>query len=156
MSVQEANDNDTTDERDESVSTDALETETAEQVALGAELALERYVQFGFAGVALLLLLVFSRLVKLGWSYFGEPTELAVTSIGAVLAFALTFAFYRNDRSYTLAHEVAEELSKVTWPSREQLRGSTMVVIGTSIVASFYTGALDFVWSWLSDFIYKL
>lgn len=152
MSVQEANDNDTTDERDESVSADALETETAEQV----ELALERYVQFGFAGVALLLLLVVSRIVKLGWGYFGEPSELVVTSVGAAIACALTFAFYRNDRLYTLAHEVAEELSKVTWPSREQLRGSTMVVIGTSIVASFYTGALDFVWSWLSDFIYKL
>jgi len=43
--------------------------------------------------------------------------------------------------------EVRVELGKVTWPSREELVGSTIIVIVLSLIVSAYIGLLDFVLS---------
>ena len=40
--------------------------------------------------------------------------------------------------------EVVQELKKVTWPTWEELKGSTMVVIFFSIVMGLYVAAIDF------------
>lgn len=40
--------------------------------------------------------------------------------------------------------EVIQELKKVTWPTWEDLKGSTMVVIFFSIVMGVYIAAIDF------------
>jgi len=39
--------------------------------------------------------------------------------------------------------EVIQELKKVTWPTWEDLKGSTMVVIFFSIVMGVYIAAID-------------
>jgi preprotein translocase subunit SecE len=41
------------------------------------------------------------------------------------------------------AQEVQLEMKKVTWPSREELRGSTMVVIVMVILVSIFIGVVD-------------
>lgn len=41
--------------------------------------------------------------------------------------------------------EVRVELKKVTWPSRNELMGSTAVVIVASFVVSFFLGFVDLV-----------
>ena len=43
--------------------------------------------------------------------------------------------------------EVRVELGKVTWPNREELIGSTVIVIVLSLVMAAYIGFLDFVLS---------
>ena len=43
----------------------------------------------------------------------------------------------------TYVRESFAELSKVTWPSKEELKGSTTVVIAFSIVASVFIWAVD-------------
>ena len=43
--------------------------------------------------------------------------------------------------------EVRVELGKVTWPSREELIGSTIIVIVLSLIMSAYIGLLDFLLS---------
>jgi len=40
--------------------------------------------------------------------------------------------------------EVRYELSKVTWPSRKELMGSTIVVIVVSIIVALYIGIVDY------------
>ncbi len=40
--------------------------------------------------------------------------------------------------------EVVQELKKVTWPTWEELKGSTMVVIFFSVVMGMYVAAIDF------------
>ena len=43
--------------------------------------------------------------------------------------------------------EVREELQKVSWPNREELTGSAVVVfVGVALLAGFIT-VCDFVWS---------
>ncbi|MCC6810654.1 MAG: preprotein translocase subunit SecE [Deltaproteobacteria bacterium] len=51
----------------------------------------------------------------------------------------------------TLADEVALELSKVTWPSRQETWAATVVVIATVAISAAYLGVFDAVWSWASD-----
>jgi preprotein translocase subunit SecE len=43
--------------------------------------------------------------------------------------------------------EVRSEMSKVTWPSWMELKGSTILVIIVSIFFAVYIGAVDFVLS---------
>ena len=43
--------------------------------------------------------------------------------------------------------EVRGELKKVTWPSRQEVYSTTLVVIGTSIFFGFYLWGLDLVFS---------
>jgi len=39
--------------------------------------------------------------------------------------------------------EVVAELKKVTWPTKEELTGSTIVVIVVSIVVAIFIGVVD-------------
>jgi preprotein translocase subunit SecE len=43
--------------------------------------------------------------------------------------------------------ETRQELKKVSWPTREELLGSTGVVIFTTFLLALYIGAVDFVLS---------
>jgi len=44
-------------------------------------------------------------------------------------------------------HEVRSELKKVTWPSRQEVSSTTLVVIATSIFFGFYLWGLDLLFS---------
>jgi preprotein translocase subunit SecE len=52
--------------------------------------------------------------------------------------------------------DVRIELRKVTWPTRKDLFQSTIVVIVAVAIAGAYTGALDFIFSRIVDFIQGL
>jgi preprotein translocase subunit SecE len=52
--------------------------------------------------------------------------------------------------------DVRVELRKVTWPTRKDLFQSTIVVIVAVAIAGAYTGALDFMFSRLVDFVQGL
>lgn len=45
--------------------------------------------------------------------------------------------------------ETREELRKCSWPTREELKGSTMVVLVSIVVLGVFTMVVDFVVSWL-------
>lgn len=50
----------------------------------------------------------------------------------------------------TFLQETKQELNKVTWPSRDELWQSTLVVIFTTFLMAVYIGIIDFI---LSNFI---
>jgi preprotein translocase subunit SecE len=87
---------------------------------------------------------------------FADPDE-ALVSAGSVVAGILgTILLYRNRPSYTLVHDVVEELSKVTWPTRKETSQSTVVVVITSMVAALILFMFDSVWSAVTDLVYKV
>ena len=45
--------------------------------------------------------------------------------------------------------EVRTEMQKVTWPTREELMGSTAVVLVTMAIISLFIGVADFVFSFI-------
>ena len=49
--------------------------------------------------------------------------------------------------------ETVQELKKVTWPSRNELLQSTMVVVATTFMMAFFIGVIDFLLSGLMRFL---
>lgn len=51
--------------------------------------------------------------------------------------------------------EVKDELSKVTWPSRQQTLNKTLLVIVSSVGVGMFIGVLDFIFTRLATLIIK-
>ena len=75
-----------------------------------------------------------------------------VVVVGAVFAFLWWQGHLR--RLATYVQQTREELKKCTWPSWDELKGSTVLVAITILFLSLFTVAVDFVLShvvvWLS------
>jgi preprotein translocase SecE subunit len=56
-------------------------------------------------------------------------------------------------RLSTYVAETREELKKCTWPSREELKGSTVVILVSIVLLSAFTVGIDFVISRILSFI---
>jgi preprotein translocase subunit SecE len=41
--------------------------------------------------------------------------------------------------------DVAKEMKKVSWPTKEQLRESTIIVVATTLVFTVYTYGIDWI-----------
>ena len=48
-----------------------------------------------------------------------------------------------TERVRTFFKEVQVEIRKVSWPTRNELRDSTIVVIATVLIVAAYVGAVD-------------
>jgi preprotein translocase subunit SecE len=117
-------------------------------------LGLERWVQFAFVAIAGITFYLVDKLINLVWGYFAEPEAAIATGAAAIVGILTGFLLYRHPRVNPLAHEVAGELAKVTWPSRKETWYSTGVVIITSVIAAIYLGVFDAAWAWFTDLIY--
>jgi preprotein translocase subunit SecE len=130
---------------------------TAEDAGAGKKtLGLERWVQLVFVVTALLLVWLYDNIINSVWYLFADPSESMVTAL-AVLAGTVTSAvLYRHKASNALTHDVVEELSKVTWPTRKETSSSTVVVVVASVIAAFVLFMFDTVWSAVTDLVYKV
>ncbi len=61
---------------------------------------------------------------------------------------------YRKENIRTWANEVAAELAKVSWPTRETVTNGTIVVVIASMIATVYVTVLDRFWSFLTKLVY--
>jgi len=52
-------------------------------------------------------------------------------------------------------NEIKQELTKVAWPSKYELRDSTIVVILLSLVLSIFIGIVDYTLSKATTFIFR-
>ena len=52
-------------------------------------------------------------------------------------------------------HDVRVEMGKVTWPSRQDLVQSTIVVLVAVAIAAAYVGVLDLAFSEFVDFVLR-
>jgi preprotein translocase subunit SecE len=119
-------------------------------------LGLERWVQLGFMAAAILFVWLYDHLITAIWYAFADPNEALATAGAVVLGLATAAILYGNKGAYSLVHGVAEELSKVTWPTRKETSSSTIVVVITSIVAALVLFLFDSVWSAVTDLVYKV
>ena len=118
-------------------------------------LGLSRWVQYVFVVVAAFVLWLADKLVLLAWGIWAEPNEVVATVLSAAIGFTTALVLYRNEKSHRLVVDVVSELSKVTWPSRKETYASTIVVVVTSLIAAAIVGSFDFVWSAITDLLYK-
>lgn len=128
---------------------------TADHVSPRAQ-GLARWVQIAFMVAAALLLVIFDKTITIIWDKFADPEPLLITALSAVLAAVTAVLLYRQPTVSRLANEVVGELTKVSWPTRDEVQVSTIVVIVTSIIASIIVGSFDAAWSAITDLIYKV
>jgi preprotein translocase subunit SecE len=112
---------------------------------------LRRYVHIAFVAMGILAAFVLSNIFVyvsdlVGWSY-----SILGADIWSLLAYGISgvgaFLLWRNSQVFGFAEEVAQELKKVTWPSYEETRISTFVVIAIVAIGAIILGVFDFVWS---------
>ena len=77
---------------------------------------------------------------KSGGGYLGMAIWAAV--IGAVFAFLWSKGYLVKIRNYFA--ETREELKKCSWPSRDELKGSTVLVMITMALLGVFTIVVDF------------
>lgn len=55
----------------------------------------------------------------------------------------------------TFFREVKAELTKVIWPTKEEVIRLTIIVMAVSIVIGIYIGGLDFIFTKMTDLLVK-
>lgn len=72
------------------------------------------------------------------------------TLLAVVLGAVVGFIAFKNPRLSRTVNESVDEMFKINWPSFEESKRNTMIVVATSVVASIILGAFDLTFSWLS------
>lgn len=123
---------------------------------------LQRFVNIGYAIIGIVTWVIAAGLF--GWAFelisadLDRPligTEFARSDLlGLVCGVAVGVALKMNRAVNTWALEVANELRRVSWPSWEETRLSTIVVVVTSVVVAVLLGILDLFWGIISEWVY--
>ncbi len=56
-------------------------------------------------------------------------------------------------RIFSFLREVKAELKKVTWPSRNEVQSTTIVVILTTVFFGVYLYCMDLIFSWILNYV---
>jgi preprotein translocase subunit SecE len=123
----------------------------------------QRYVAVGVILLAILSAISLSHGLAWVWAQLGwddMPTitrEIPLTSVIGFSAGIVAAAFVLLHKpTLQLAAEVVDELSKVTWPTRQETGSATIIVIITVLACSLFLGLFDTVWMWLTSLILKV
>ena len=111
----------------------------------------KRLVVIAYLVFGLIIALFLGNMLELGFVQLGIANKKVIEGldfsyafvIGGVLAVGLGVWCWLNPRIHTLSNEVASELMRVTWPSFEETRVSTLAVIVFSLVASVVLFGID-------------
>lgn len=123
----------------------------ASQQANRAEMDPRRLVVISFLVFGLILTLFFGRIIELLMGQVGVGNAEIISGTGLKLADVLGFVItaglggwaWTNPKTNALAMEVATELMRVTWPSWEDVRISTVAVVVASLVAAMILFGMD-------------
>jgi preprotein translocase subunit SecE len=123
----------------------------ASQQANRAEMDPKRLVVVAYLVLGVIIALFFGHILELAFASLGignarvlEGLDFRAGDIlGAVLAGGLAFWSWTNPKTHALSMDVASELMRVTWPSWEETRISTLAVVVASLVAGFLLFFID-------------
>lgn len=126
------------------------------------QLGYVRYVYAAYMAGAMLVAFLISKIGHVSWyrlgqwkPELGEPQDEILYPIAGVIGALVALYYWRKQESRQYANEVAEELSKVTWPSRKEVTNSTAVVIFTTLFATVFFALMDQFWRYVTDKIYS-
>lgn len=173
--MQQARDNDPTDDAEDAAETLAqaeasvsagelsagelsageLSARETENAGPSRALGLSRWVQYVFVVIAAFLFWLFDKTANMVLQTFMDPNPELVTGVSLVAGAGIALMLFRHEPSHRVATEIVGELAKVTWPSRKETYASSVIVIITSLIAAAVIGSFDFVWSAITDLLYK-
>jgi preprotein translocase subunit SecE len=133
-----------------------------EAAASPLQLGYTRFVYAAYMGGAMLVAFLVAKLGHLAWyrlgqwkPEIGEPTDEILYIASGIVGVATALYYWRKPESRHYANEVAEELSKVTWPSRKEVTNSTAVVLFYTLFATVFFALMDQFWKYVTDKIYS-
>ena len=120
----------------------------------------KRIVQGAYAAGTLIIWLLTVRIYASLFAVAGvhDPQLLGKdftlsTLLAAATAVGTLLWTWRHERVRPLAHEVAEELVKVTWPTWDETKTNARVTIIVSVVVAVILGVFDLVFGNLTNMI---
>ena len=136
------------------------ESELPQDIALHS-LGHKRYVYAAYFGAAIAIAFLTSKFGSMGWyrlgqwkPAIGEPKEELVMAVSAVIGAAVALYYWRRKDVRTMAEEVAEELSKVTWPTQREVTNNTFIVVVTTTFATVFFTLMDRFWGFVTNIVY--
>jgi preprotein translocase subunit SecE len=138
------------------------EIEAALAAQTGNVLGAERFVYAAYLAGAVMAAFVFSKLGHAAWlklaawkpEQVGEPRDELVYIAAAIVGVGVALHYWRRKDARQYATEVAEELSKVTWPSKKEVQNSTFIVVLTTLFATVFFALMDQFWRFITDKVY--
>ncbi len=125
------------------------------------QLGYQRYVYAAYMAAAMLVGFLVAKIGHAGWyrlgqwkPEFGEPKDEIVYLVAGLIGVLVAVYYWRKAEARKYVMEVAEELSKVTWPSRKEVTNSTTVVVFTTVFATVFFALMDRFWGFITDKIY--
>jgi preprotein translocase subunit SecE len=142
---------------------DRSEGDDEEDESAGAptQLGSQRFVYAAYFAGGIAVAFLLSKAITYGWTrlamwkpQLGEPHDEVVMPAAAIAGTLVAYYYYRDAKTRTLAEEVASELGKVSWPSRDEVVNSTFVVIVTTFVATIFFALMDRFWGFVTNLVY--
>jgi len=138
------------------------ERDEAEPNEAPMQFGYKRFVYATYMAGAMAVAFLVAKIGHIGWFRlgqwkpdFGEPKDEIVYSVAAISGVVVAVYYWRRQSTRQYANEVAEELSKVTWPTKKEVWNSTTVVILTALFATFFFALMDQFWRFVTDKIYS-
>jgi len=145
--------------------------EAGEEAAAPTQLGAAKYVHAAFFMAATLAGFLSGRILAEIWNSLaawpaavravpallrlGEDERPPFTlAAGGVVGVIVLLQLFRRPELRTWSDDVALELSKVVWPTRETVTNGTIVVIVASAIATVYIGLLDRLWNFVTTLVY--
>jgi preprotein translocase SecE subunit len=92
---------------------------------------------------------VIERIVPyLPWAVVFEASESIPVLVALVISAGIAFFLWKKKVVHDFVTDVVVELHKVTWPSRKDVQGSTIVVIIGTLLLAVILFIFDYFWSW--------
>lgn len=83
-----------------------------------------------------------------------NPSDVLVNAVGGIGALVIGLIAFKHPKTFTSAKNIADELTKVTWPSKKDTQAATVVVLIMTVISAIILGLYDWAWSWITDRIY--
>lgn len=125
-------------------------------------MSVARYVNLSFVAIGLILYIVLGEFF--GWAIrlFGSSANAQILGanfrvahlLALLVATGAAIWLRRDRRVYTYATEVGQELSKSTWPTWDETKKATLVVLVITTIIAGVLGLMDFVWKGLAGWYY--
>ena len=135
--------------------------EAALPASLPATLGTRRFVYAAYLAGALAIAFLLTKIIDSVWlklaatrPMLGEPRDEIVMPLAAVIGCALAAYYWKRTRARQLAEEVALELSKVTWPTRDEVFNSTAIVLLATLFATLFFFVMDQLWNYLTRLVF--
>jgi preprotein translocase subunit SecE len=137
------------------------EEEGAEEAYAPTQLGSQRFVYAAYFAGGIAIAFLLSKAMSYAWlrlatykPQIGEPHDEIVMPVAGLIGLFTAIYYYRDQKTRTLAEEVASELGKVTWPSREEVVNSTFVVLVTTLLATTFFALMDRFWGFVTNLVY--